>query len=383
MFHVKHTPCQYGLYVHVPFCLSRCGYCAFCSSTDLRMAPQYLHALAREAEAAPQSMRRPTTLYIGGGTPSALGAEGLRKLMEILRREFDTSALAELTVECNPDDVTALMAETLASLGATRVSMGAQSFSDQMLSLMRRRHSARQVDEAVRRLREAGIANISLDLIYGLPQLEGYSFRQDLDHMLELAPQHVSAYALSVEDSTPFENMVRKGQMVPLPDDDCALQYSELVKTLAQAGYEHYEVSNFARPGLRAAHNSSYWQRTPYLGLGPAAASLLVDSDGRQVRKTNAPDIAAYCRSRQAAPRSETELLTDTEIAEEIVMLRLRTADGLRTEDMELLGRLAPSSERKIVSALREGRLVRNAQGGIRIPEEQWFVSDAIICSLV
>ena len=383
MFHVKHNDMRHGLYVHVPFCISRCAYCSFCSSVDLTLADAFLDALQREAANAPHDMRAPSTLYVGGGSPSVLGPDRLLRMVHTLHQFFSLDTLDEFTVECNPDDITPALAHTLSSLGVSRVSMGAQSFSDNMLRLMHRRHNSTQVAYAVTLLRDAGILDISLDIMYGLPRAEGYSFNHDLSSLLLLQPTHLSAYALSYDAGTPFHSLASRGLIDTLQDDETASQYEALILAAQKAGYEHYEISNFALPGHRALHNSSYWQRTPYLGLGPAASSFLIAHDGSQHRRTNTTDIAAYCLSPVTPSPSLVEQLSPAEVAEEIVMLRLRTSDGLRHSDMEQLASLAPDVHHNVRKALEQGSLSLNADGGIALRESDWFISDNIILSLL
>ena len=317
-----------GIYVHIPFCASRCAYCDFFST--LRLADtgtRYVEAVIAEA-----GLRRGelggegiNTLYMGGGTPSQLPMPLLERLVRGLRGAFDLSGLEEFTIEANPDDVTRAWCAALPALGVNRVSMGVQSFEDPILSAIGRRHTARQAVEAVENLREAGINNISIDLIYGLPGQTVESWTQSVRQAIALRPQHISAYGLTYEEGTRLWWQRERGEVVEVPEEQCLAMYRILVDELQAAGYEHYEISNFALPGHHSRHNSSYWHDIPYLGLGAAAHSY----DG-SVRRYNPANLQEYIDKITAGePACEQEELTQWERYDERVMLGLRTADGV------------------------------------------------------
>lgn len=372
MFHVEQ--CKFGVYVHVPFCVSRCGYCDFCRVTDMSLRDGYLSAVAKEMEACGWAGRSPRTVYVGGGTPSCLGVGRLGELLSLVRRSFDLGEAVEFTVECNPEDVTQELAAVMTECGVNRVSMGAQSLSDSALRVMGRRHDARRVYEAVTTLEKAGVTNISVDCIFGLPKMDGYSPYDDFERFAALGVTHLSAYALQYEPGSRFTRMAEDGKLVPATDDEVAEQYDALTAILARAGYEHYEISNYARPGFRAVHNSSYWDRTDYLGFGPGASSL---KEG--VRWTNTYDVKDYIGS-LGQEKELVETLGEREVAEEVVMLGLRTSRGVNPDDVPTAYRAAfdkaAAREKELgnVAALPDGRL--------RIPEERWMVSDMIIRNL-
>ena len=317
-----------GIYVHIPFCASRCAYCDFFST--LRLADtgaRYVEAVIAEAglrrgELGGEGIK---TLYLGGGTPSQLPMPLLERLVRGLRGAFDLSGLEEFTIEANPDDVTRAWCAALPALGVNRVSMGVQSFEDPILSAIGRRHTARQAVEAVENLREAGINNISIDLIYGLPGQTVASWTASVRQAIALQPQHISAYGLTYEEGTRLWRQRERGEVVEVPEEQCLAMYRILVDELQAAGYEHYEISNFALPGHHSRHNSSYWHDIPYLGLGAAAHSY----DGN-VRRYNPANLQEYIDKITAgAPACEQEKLTQWERYDERVMLGLRTADGV------------------------------------------------------
>ena len=317
-----------GIYVHIPFCASRCSYCDFYSTLRLNeVGEAYVDALITEAqlrhgELDDESVK---TLYLGGGTPSQLPVSLLSRLMNGFGRVFDLSGLEECTVEANPDDVTPDWCAALRSLGVNRVSMGVQSFEDEILRNIGRRHTASQVVSAVSDLRKAGISNISIDLIYGLPGQTLESWGDSVNRAVSLEPCHISAYGLTYEPGTRLWHQRERGEVIEVPEEQCLEMYRILVEHLKDAGYEHYEISNFALPGLRSRHNSSYWNDTSYLGLGAAAHSY----DG-QVRRVNPPDLAGFIAAMHAGKTCfDEECMTLWERYDERVMLGLRTSDGV------------------------------------------------------
>ena len=317
-----------GVYVHIPFCASRCAYCDFFSTLRLGDAGvAYVGALIAEARKRRDELdgEMIKTCYLGGGTPSQLPLELLARLVEGLRAVLDLSGLEEFTIEANPDDVTPRWCEALSALGINRVSMGVQSFQDSVLRFIGRRHTAAQAIEAVAHLRKAGIDNISIDLIYGLPGQTVDSWRESVVQAISLKPQHISAYGLSYEPGTRLWQQREKGEIIEAPEEACLEMYHVLVEELQAAGYEQYEISNFALPGYQSRHNSSYWKETPYLGLGAAAHSY----DGK-IRRANPADLKRYIEGVMAGKTvSEQEEMTRWERYDERIMLGLRTAIGL------------------------------------------------------
>ena len=360
------------IYIHVPFCRSFCTYCGFYSEIcrqDDGSYGRYADAILREAEDRKEELSRhatdsPCTLYIGGGTPSVLPLSVLGRIVEGIRSLVPevASRWEEFTVELNPDDVLrggpAYLAG-LKGLGVTRVSMGIQSFDDGVLKWMNRRHDSRQAEQAFRLLRSSGFGDISIDLIFGYGS-DG--LEESVARAVGLFPEHISAYQLSVEEGSALEEMVQKGLFREAEPELCRQQYDFLCRSLADAGYEHYEISNFALPGHRAVHNSGYWRHCRYVGLGPGAHSF----DGMRKRSWNEPVSGEL--------RTGGEELSDMDLAQERLMLGLRTSDGV---DPSLVAQDAAYSR-----MLGCGALVRTDEGRIRIPESRFFVSDDIIAEL-
>ena len=317
-----------GIYIHIPFCVSRCSYCDFFSTLQLREAgAPYVEALLAEARMRRQELGTDTvsTLYLGGGTPSQLPLPLLTSLVHGVREVIDLSRVEEFTIEANPDDVTGEWCRAVKSLGVNRVSMGVQSFEDHILKLIGRRHTAGQVIDAVNYLRDSGIDNMSIDLIYGLPGQTVESWTQSVHQAIALQPKHISAYGLTYEEGTRLWHQRERGEVTEVPEEQCLMMYRILAECLQEAGYEHYEISNFALPGYRSRHNSSYWNDIPYLGLGAAAHSY----DG-SVRRSNPCDLKEYIDQVMAGNLPcEVEILSQRERYDERVMLGLRTSDGV------------------------------------------------------
>ncbi len=356
------------IYIHVPFCRSFCTYCGFyserlCSESGHLPIDSYISSLCAEILRRREEILAAAacnTLYIGGGTPSLLPLAALEQILKAL----PLSGFDEFTIEVNPDDILKgglSYSLGLKALGVNRVSMGVQSFSDSELHWMGRRHNASQAVQAFRLLRDAGFENISLDLIFGQGSTENLS--SGIDSLLALSPEHVSAYQLSVESGSALESMLEKG-LVHLPDDSvCAAQYALLCERLSAAGYEHYEISNWAKPGFRARHNSAYWTRCSYVGLGPGAHSF---SREREYRSWNSETLPSW--------QSEGEQLSAREVREERTMLGLRCCEGIDA---------AALPQDRLAAELASGRLCSCSSHRVRIPETHWFVSDDIISNLL
>lgn len=421
------------VYVHIPFCRSRCIYCGFYSNV---VAPGSAfvdeicaEAIRRKDEIAATSAVN--TLYIGGGTPSVLPLADLGRIADACGGRY----YREWTVEVNPDDVTPSYARGLRELGVNRVSMGVQSLDDGMLRWMRRRHNAEGARNAFRLLREAGFDNISVDIIYGINGLTQEMLQATLEEIISWQPEHISAYQLSVDDASALRELNRKGEYIDLDEDDCCAHYGYVCTALAAAGYEHYEISNWALPGHRAVHNSAYWTRQPYVGIGPDAHSLLPDNqeivastlpsltqlntfEGVVTPSAFIPETSTVITKRAWKPANPSyfpseyvfhlppcglrtwnskdlsawttggELLTLRELWEEDVMLGLRTIEGIpqtlltnvppEDEDNYTPGESLPNPQRYI------DRLVPSAvPGHLRIPEDLWFTSDDTISGIL
>jgi len=316
-----------------------------------------------------------STIYFGGGTPSRLSPEQIGKVIDEIRQIYSLDNLEELTVECNPDDITTDYVSALRALGVNRISMGVQTFSDDLLRFLGRRHTARQAIDAVQSCHDVGIHNISIDLMYGLPGQTPDIQRHDLETAATLNVQHISSYCLSYEEGSPLDRMRKENRIIPADDDTCAAMYETMCNHLRKAGFEHYEISNFSLPGFNSRHNSSYWDGTPYLGIGAGAHSYNGTS-----RQWNPNNLDAYLQGiEHNTPKYEIEHLSQTDIYNEKIMLSLRTAKGLNLSAL-------PSQDRLLVlqsaeTMLKKGLLVME-NNHLRIPEKQMFISDTIISSL-
>nr|WP_297279678.1 radical SAM family heme chaperone HemW [uncultured Butyricicoccus sp.] len=364
----------FGLYIHVPFCASKCRYCDFYSfAGDTAQMEHFVQAIDRQAERfAPMlAGRTADTVYFGGGTPSLLGGERLSKLLQMLSNRFSIAPHAEITVECNPDSMDTDLLHVLRKARVNRLSIGVQSAHDAELRLLGRRHTFAQACTAVRNAQQTGFDNISVDLMYGLPGQSEQMLFQSVDALLALHPQHLSCYSLKLEPGTPM------GQEQPvLPDDDAQADwYLSLCERLTQAGYLHYEISNWAKPGFYSRHNSRYWTLSDYLGLGPGAHSYL---NGK--RFAYRPSLTDFCDCPQPV---QEELVAGFAPHAEYIMLRLRTADGIDRLDFESrFGRsFAPYAAR--LAALRAPGLTLETADGWRLTERGFLVSNSIITDVL
>lgn len=317
-----------GLYVHIPFCRSKCDYCDFYSlaGKEGRMDDYQKALLAHMKETAPLTRGwQVDTVYFGGGTPSFYGEKRLREVLKNVAKRFDLAKDAEITVECNPDSVDKKVFQTLRRAGVNRISLGVQSAHDCELNCLHRPHTFQQAQRAVAAAREAKIKNISLDLIYGLPNQDMAGWRDTVEQVLELEPEHLSCYGLKVEPGTPLDDRVVRGERLP-DDDQQADMYLWTVERLAAAGYRQYEISNFARAGFQSRHNLKYWMGRPYIGFGPGAHS---DFGGRRYSFTR--DLEGYIAAvlEGGTVIDESDLIPQRERGGEYLMLRLRTTRGI------------------------------------------------------
>ena len=372
-----------GLYIHIPFCESKCIYCDFYSmANNNHLIDKYINALLVEAVLRKNELNSETltTVYLGGGTPSLLSITQLSKIVNGLKKVFDFSEVKEFTIEVNPDDVTAYYIQQAKSLGINRVSMGVQSFSDEDLRFINRRHTAKQATDAIHIIKKAGIDNISIDLIYGIPGQNIEIWKNNVDTAISLSVQHISAYTLMYEEGTRLSVMRSLGKITEMDDDVVAAMYDYLVAQLKSNGYTHYEISNFALQGFHSRHNSSYWNLTPYLGLGVAAHSF----DGT-VRRYNPSNLKKYLDALGEGNLCvEVEKITKAEKYDEYVMLRLRTADGIDAD--ELMHRFDEEYYQFFIEKTKplvsEGSLI-NENGRYYIPENHIMISDNITCDLL
>ncbi|WP_075603830.1 radical SAM family heme chaperone HemW [Saccharicrinis aurantiacus] len=316
-----------GIYIHVPFCSKKCGYCDFYSIIRLTNKSDYLNALIKEIElrADEFNTRKVATIYFGGGTPSLLSLSDFKSIFDVINKTFDISLTKEITVEVNPDDVTVDYIKGLKAFGVNRISMGVQSFNNRILKFMNRRHNKSQAVEAVNNIREAGINNLSIDLIYGIPGMTSEEWNSSINEALSLGVQHISAYHLTFEPDTPFYKRLQKKEILEINDSESVKQYDALVEGLAKGGFNDYEISNFSLPDYESNHNSNYWNGNKYFGFGPSAHSF----DGT-IRRWNYSNLDKYVdgiSTNQAYFDSESLSLIDS--YNETIMLSLRTKKGL------------------------------------------------------
>jgi len=311
-----------GIYIHIPFCRRRCLYCDFFSTTQLSRRSEYVDALLKEIAQRKDEAGEPIlTIYIGGGTPSTLTANDIQRILQAIGIEGKN----EITMELNPGDATPEYMQALRQAGIQRLSIGIQSFQDELLQRIGRRHNAAQAVAAVHMAQEAGFDNLSIDLIYALPGQTMSQWESDITTALSLNVQHISTYGLMYEEGTPLTRMRDNGQITPMDEETEIAMYDTLCDRLKQAGFVHYEVSNFALPGYEAKHNSNYWNGTPYIGIGAGAHSYI----GR-TRSWNPDDLDAYIRGiRTGTLQRESELLTKRDLYNERIMLGLRTNRGI------------------------------------------------------
>lgn len=383
-----------GIYIHIPFCESRCIYCDFYSTTSLKWKDDYVDALCKEMELRPAIQALGDnypieTIYLGGGTPSQLSDGHLQQIFTKLKETYGDlfSKNMEITMECNPDDVTPDFCKTLGKLPVNRVSMGAQTFSDQRLQFLRRRHNTTEVKEAVSLLRKTGIANISIDLMFGFPKENIEDWKYDILQALQLGVEHISAYSLMYEEGTPLYKMLEQGKIEEIDEELSRNMYDTLIDMLTLSGYEHYEISNFAKPGYCSRHNSSYWNETPYIGLGAAAHSYrrARNQSGKMevTRSWNINNIQQYINSiHQGILPSEKENLDLTTRYNDLITTALRTSNGIDLKKTEkefgksYLEKLLHEANSKIQRGLMK---IDNKNYRLSLTREGIYISDDIM----
>ena len=411
-----------GLYIHIPFCASRCIYCGFYSTVPakkkderLSVEEQYVNAICHEMEMRAEkdnemSDERTTSLtsiYLGGGTPSQLSFESLQKIFQTIDKVYHiglkwdiennsctTTIPIEVTMECNPDDVTEEFAQNLRSLPINRISMGAQTFSDERLRFLHRRHTADEVETAVKRLRNVNIKNISVDLMFGFPNETLEEWNDDIERLLALDIEHISAYSLMYEKGTPLFRLLQEGKVKEIDEELYRQMYDTLIDRLAKAGYEQYEISNFAKLDVqspkfniqtskskiqslyRSQHNSSYWQNIPYIGIGAAAHSY-----GNGKRSWNVADIKAYITAIQKnrLPSEEEIIDADTHY-NDIIMTALRTCEGI---DLSILPAEYRTYLIRLAKPFQQQGLLKEDNGKLHLTRNGIYVSDSIMSDLM
>ena len=370
-----------GLYIHIPFCRTRCIYCDFHSGVDMSMQERYIDALCREMDMRIEELQGADieTIYIGGGTPSQLGIDLLQQLFDHIAQYVCFDTCKEITIECNPDDLSMQYIAQLGRLPINRISMGIQSFDDNDLRFLHRRHSAQAAIDAVHRCQEAGYNNISIDLIYGLPGQSLEMWQHNIDTALSLHIQHLSAYALIYEEGTALMRLKEQGVVKECDDELSLAMYKTLIERLETAGYRQYEISNFSLPSYEACHNSSYWNDTPYLGLGAAAHSYDCNT-----RRYNPADTRAYIEKIEHGECCYSEeLLSETDRYHDMLLTRLRTRQGI--DESAIKQKFSPELieylHRMAAPHISQGNMER-CNGYLRITRKGLFISDSIISDL-
>ena len=371
-----------GIYIHIPFCKRRCIYCDFFSTTQSEKKPTYIHALCQELEMRKNYLggEEIETIYLGGGTPSQLTEEELNEIFTSLYNIYKVKEDAEITLEANPDDLTPEYVSMLRRLPINRISMGIQTFQEETLKLLHRRHTARQAIEAFQRCREAGFRNISIDLMYGLPGETLDTWKEDLQQAIALHPEHISAYHLIYEEGTALWKLRDEHQVEEADEDLSVTLFKNLIDELKQAGYQHYEISNFCLPGLHSRHNSSYWTGKKYLGCGPSAHSFNGSS-----RQWNIASLDNYLKGiASGKPNYEIEELDLYTRYNDFVITSIRTCWGmslsrLRSEYGEELYRYCL---RMAKSHLEQG-VLEIEEDTLRLTQEGIFISDGIMSDLL
>lgn len=373
-----------GIYIHIPFCKSRCIYCGFYSTTNKELKERYVDALIREIHMRKDDFARlgtslspssTSTVYFGGGTPSSLSVCDIERIVGALESTFNGTP-SEVTLEMNPDDVTKDYIKAVRQMGINRISMGIQTFDDSRLQFIRRRHNASQAEKAVMTIREEEIHNVSIDLMFGFPNQTMDEWVTDIEKAIALHPTHISAYSLMYEEGTPLFRMLQKGEINQIDDETSLAMYTELINRLTANGYEHYEISNFAMPGYRSVHNSSYWHDTPYLGFGAAAHSYNKDT-----RSWNIPDLKKYIESIESGVLpSESEVIDADTHYNDLITTALRTREGLNLDDLPQKYReYALVNARKSINE----HLLEATDSHIRLTREGLFVSDMVMSELI
>ena len=371
-----------GIYIHVPFCRQACRYCDFYFTVSMKYVDRYVEGVCREMNLRKEYLvgEPVNTIYFGGGTPSVLEIEQLEEIMNRIYSNFKVDEHPEITLEANPDDLSPSFLAGLKRLGFNRLSVGIQSFRAEHLKLMNRSHSAEQAFKCLSDAREAGFDNLNLDLIYGIPGLTLSQWEENLGYVMERNIPHLSAYHLTFEPGTVFDHWRKKGRISPLPEEESVAQYHLLCRIARFAQLEHYEISNFARPGLRSGHNQIYWEGGSYLGLGPAAHSF-----DQRSRQWNVSSLKKYLEGLDRGfGYYDHEELGSHERFHDYLITSLRMARGIDTRKVRLeFGE--PIYRYMMIQATRfiDSGSLRREKGFIKINEESWFISDHVIASLM
>ena len=375
-----------GLYLHVPFCSSKCSYCAFYSVTNNQLKQDYIEAVCKELYLRKHFFQDihlknnqfdpvVNTVYFGGGTPSCLDESDFEKIFNAIYDCFGTS-FEEVTIECNPDDITLSYAKTLKKY-ANRISLGIQTFNNDQLKLINRRHNAEEAIKAVNIIKEMGISNISIDLIFGFPKETLVDWLFDINQAIKLDVQHVSAYSLMFEEGTKLYHLLQKEKIEQISEELSVEMYDVLIDKLSEAGLAQYEISNFAKPGFESRHNSSYWNETPYLGVGPSAHSYNLST-----RSWNVSNVSQYVKSiSKGILPLEEEQIDEITRYNDLITTALRTKEGIHLNTLQedyVQYLLEQSSD-----FIKEGTMIKTSDNRLALTRKGYYISDAIMAELI
>ncbi len=370
------------IYIHIPFCKQKCSYCNFHFSTSLNFKDDMVAAMKKEIVLRKNELQNKSlsSLYFGGGTPSILSADEIKSLIDEVLKHFSFEKDIEITLEANPDDLNKEFLKGLSDSPVNRLSIGTQSFFEADLKLMNRAHTANEAEYSIKRAQDFGFENLSIDLIYGSPTSNLEIWKENLNKTIVLEVPHISSYALTVEPKTALENWISKGKVISPKEEEQNREFYYLSDFLKDHGFEHYEVSNFAKPGFYSRHNSSYWKYKEYLGIGPSAHSY----NGSDVRSWNIANNQQYIKKLNAhLPAKEEEILSAEDQFNEMIMIGLRTIWGVDLENLKgkFNDRILEHFQREIKQKLEEEILIIE-NDHLKIPEKQWFMADGIASDL-
>lgn len=370
------------IYIHIPFCKQKCSYCNFHFSTSLNFKDDMLAAMKKEIALRKDELQNKSlqSLYFGGGTPSILSSDEIQWLIDEVLKYFSFEKEIEITLEANPDDLDKNFLSGLAGSPVNRLSIGTQSFFEADLKLMNRAHTANEAEDSIKRAQDFGFENLSIDLIYGSPTSNLEIWKENLNKTIALEVPHISSYALTVEPKTALENWIAKGKVLSPKEEEQNREFYYLSGFLKDHGFEHYEVSNFARPGFHSRHNASYWQYKEYLGIGPSAHSY----NGSDIRSWNAANNPQYIKKLDAGfPAKEEEILSMEDQFNEMIMIGLRTTWGVDLESLKekFDDRILEYFQSEIRHKLQEEILIIE-NNHLKIPEKHWFMADGIASDL-
>ncbi|WP_278378255.1 radical SAM family heme chaperone HemW [Chryseobacterium arthrosphaerae] len=370
------------IYIHIPFCKQKCSYCNFHFSTSLNFKDEMLRAMKTEIMLRKNELQNKSlkSLYFGGGTPSILSVDEINSLIDEVLKYFSFEKDIEITLEANPDDLDKNFLKQLAATPVNRLSIGTQSFFEEDLKLMNRAHTASEAEGSIKRAQDFGFENLSIDLIYGSPTSNLEIWKENLNKTIALEVPHISSYALTVEPKTALENWISKGKVKSPKEEEQNREFYYLSDFLKDNGFEHYEVSNFAKPGFYSRHNSAYWKYQEYLGIGPSAHSY----NGFDVRSWNVANNQQYNKKlndKQLA--KEEEILSLEDQFNEMIMIGLRTTWGVDLESLKskFSDRMQEHLQAEIKSKIEEGILIIE-NNHLKIPEKHWFMADGIASDL-